>query len=87
MHLQIFKRMSRPVIQRSLEPAGITPANIMKTYVSDETMLKVLRRNLEVNTDDFPILEFSAPRSLFLNQSKEIARSLYQLKYLVGQTD
>ena len=84
---QIFKRMSQPVIQRSLEPTGIKPANIMKIYVSDETMLKALRRNLEINTDDFPILEFSAPRSLFLNQSKEIAKSLYQLKYLVSQTD
>ena len=79
--------MSNPVIQRSLEQSGITPANIMKAYVSDETMLKVLRRNLEVNTDDFPVLEFSAPRSLFLNQSKDIAKSLYQLKYLVAQTD
>jgi hypothetical protein len=85
--LQIFNRMTRPAIKRSLDPAEITPENIMKIYVSDETMLKVLRRTLEVNTDDFPILEFSAPRSLFLNQSKEIAQSLHQLKYLAGQTD
>ena len=83
----IYQRMSNSAIQKSLERSGITTKNILNAYVSDETMLKVLRRNLEVNTDDFPVLEFSAPRSQFVNQSKEIVRSLYQLKYLAAQTD
>jgi hypothetical protein len=44
-----------------------------------------LKKNLEVNTDDFPVLEFSAPRSLFVNQSKEIVKSLYYYKSLAEQ--
>jgi spermidine synthase len=83
----IYQRMSNQAVQQSLEKSGITTRNIFKAYVSDETMLKVLRRNLEVNTDDFPVLEFSAPRSQFVNQSKDIVQSLHQLKYLAAQAD
>ena len=77
---KISERMSKPEVQMSLERSNIRPDNIFKGYVSDERLLKVLRKNLEVNTDDFPVLEFSAPRSLFVNQSKEIIKSLYYYK-------
>jgi spermidine synthase len=79
---RIAERMSKPEVQMSLERSNIRPDNILKGYVSDERLMKVLRKNLEINTDDFPILEFSAPRSLFVNQSKEIVKSLYYYKSL-----
>ncbi len=82
---RISQRMSKPEVQMSLERSNIRPDNILKGYVSDERLLKVLKKNLEVNTDDFPVLEFSAPRSLFVNQSKEIVKSLYYYKSLAEQ--
>jgi len=84
-HARIAQRMSKPAVQLSLERSNIKPSNILKGYVADERLLKVLRRNLEINTDDFPVLEFSAPRSLFVNQSKEIIKSLHYYKYLAEQ--
>lgn len=82
---RISKRMSKPEVQMSLEKSNIRPDNILKGYVSDEGLMKVLRKNLPVNTDDYPVLEFSAPRSLFVNQSKEIVKSLYYYKSLAEQ--
>lgn len=82
---RIAERMSKPQVQLSLERSNIRPDNIMKGYISDERLMKVLRKNLPVNTDDYPVLEFSAPRSLFVNQSKEIVKSLYYYKSLAEQ--
>jgi len=83
---RITERMSKPEVQKSLERSNIRPDNIFKGYISDERLMKVLRKNLPVNTDDYPVLEFSAPRSLFVNQSKEIVKTLYYYKYLAEQT-
>jgi spermidine synthase len=82
---RIAQRMSRPEVQLNLERSNIRPDNIFKGYISDERLMKVLRKHLEINTDDYPILEFSAPRSLFVNQSKEIVKSLYYYKSLAEQ--
>lgn len=82
---RIAERMSKPQVQLSLERSNIRPDNILKGYISDERLMKVLRKNLPVNTDDYPVLEFSAPRSLFVNQSKEIIKSLYYYKTLAEQ--
>jgi spermidine synthase len=82
---RISQRMIKPDVQLSLERSNIRPDNILKGYVSDERLLKVMRKNLEINTDDFPVLEFSAPRSLFVNQSKQIIKSLYYYKFLAGK--
>jgi hypothetical protein len=53
--------------------------------VSDERILKPLKKAVPLNRDDHPILEFSAARSIFLNQSIEIAQSLYVLRGLADR--
>jgi spermidine synthase len=72
----LTKRMSEPAVAWSLRRSAITPQYLIQKYIGDEAMMKVLRNTLPVNLDDHPILEFSAPKSLFINQSSEIARAL-----------
>lgn len=71
--------LSRPDVAKSLAGSNITPSTIFEDYVSDERIVKLLRSSLPINTDDHPVLEFSAPRSLFLNQAKTIQRTLYEM--------
>jgi spermidine synthase len=76
------QRMSDPVVAWSLRRSAITPEYLIGKYVGDERMMKALRRSLPINTDDHPILEFSAPRSVFVNRSVEIARSLHAFQQI-----
>jgi len=39
-------------------------------------MVKVLSESIPLNVDDHPVLEFSAPRSLFINDAERIAKEL-----------
>lgn len=79
---EYHQRMSLPQVERSMQIAGLTLSELSRRYVSDERILKPLKKNVPLNTDDHPILEFSAARSIFLNQSIEIAQSLYILRGL-----
>lgn len=83
---RIESRFSAPAVRRSLEPSGITSSTVFERYVTDERIMKLLRSTLPVNTDDHPVLEFSAPRSLFLNQSKEITRALYEMWRMANES-
>ena len=74
-----------PEVQQSVIRSGITTANLLKKYLSDERIVKILRVDLPINTDDHPILEFSAPKSMFLNQSEQIVRGLYELRLIADQ--
>jgi spermidine synthase len=76
----LSQRMSEPAVAWSLRRSAITPEYLMQRYVGDERIVKLLRRGVPLNTDDHPILEFSAPRSLFVNHSAEIARTLIALQ-------
>lgn len=76
----LSQRMSEPAVAWSLRRSAITPEYLMQRYVGDERIVKLLRRGIPLNTDDHPILEFSAPRSLFVNHSAEIARTLIALQ-------
>jgi spermidine synthase len=83
----LAKRMSEPEVEQSLIRSDLTPQNLLKKYVGDERMVKLLRSTLPVNTDDHPILEFSAPQSLFWNRSAEIRAAMAELKRIADQTD
>ena len=72
----LMRRMSDPAVAWSLRRSSITPEYLKRIYVGDERLLKVLRQDLPLNVDDHPILEFSAPKSVFINQSAEIRKSL-----------
>lgn len=76
---------AKPAVRKSLAPSRITSSTIFEDYVTDERIMKLLRATVPVNTDDHPVLEFSAPRSLFLNQSKTIARTLYEMWRMATQ--
>lgn len=76
---RIEARINTPGIRASLERCGITSSTVFEKYVTDERILKLLKPTVPVNTDDHPYLEFSAPRSLFLNQSRDITRMLYEM--------
>lgn len=79
------QRMSIPQVERSMQIAGLNLSELSRRYVSDERILRPLKKNVPLNTDDHPILEFSAARSIFLNQSIEIAQSLYLLRGLADR--
>ena len=83
---RIARRMLQRAVYNSLVRSNISSSTVFEAYVSDERILKLLRASLPVNTDDHPILEFSAPRSLFLNQSREITRSLYEMWRMANET-
>jgi hypothetical protein len=70
------QKMSDPLIAWSMGRSRITPTMLMQKYVGNEGMVKVLRESIPLNVDDHPILEFSAPKSLFVNDSARIAKSL-----------
>jgi hypothetical protein len=74
------QRMSIPEVERSMKIAGLSLSELSRRYASDERILKPLKKTVPINTDDHPVLEFSAARSIFLNQSIEIAQSLYILR-------
>jgi len=78
--VRIAEGISPPEVRASLERCRLTPTNLWERYVADERIIRILRSSLPVNTDDHPILEFSAPRSLFWDHSDEIIRGLYELK-------
>jgi spermidine synthase len=84
---RISQRLSVPAVRDSLAPSGIDASNLYGLYVTDERIVKVLRKTLPLNTDDHPVLEFSAPRSLFLNQSRDIVRSLYELWRIASESE
>ena len=70
------RRMSDPLIAMSLRRSAITPAMLMRKYIGNEGMVKVLSESIPLNVDDHPVLEFSAPRSLFINDAERIAKEL-----------
>jgi len=70
------QRMSDPLIAWSLHRSAITPGMLMRDYVGHENMIKVLRHSIPLNLDDHPVLEFSAPKSLFVDDSAQIAKAL-----------
>ena len=76
----LARRMSDPAVAWSLRRSKINLSYLKNIYVGHENMLKVLRPGIPLNVDDHPILEFSAPKSVFLNQATEIRRSLLALR-------
>lgn len=83
---RIEQILTQPQVVKSLVGSNITASTIFEDYVSDERIVKLLRSNLPINTDDHPVLEFSAPRSLFLNQAKTIQRTLYEMWRLANES-
>ncbi len=76
----ITDRMAEPEAHESLKRSNLTPENLLRKYAGDERIVQVLRMSFPINTDDRPILEFSAPKSLFWNKSQEIAHDIYTLR-------
>jgi spermidine synthase len=73
------------VLQENLVRSNLRPENIIRHYLGDEQVLRPLRRELPLNTDDRPVLEFSAPRSLFWDHSREIIADLLELRKLARE--
>ena len=78
------QRMFEPAVWWSLQRASITPDYLFRRYIGDEKMINVVRKTIPLNVDDHPVLEFSAPKSLFVNHSNQIARSLIAFQRLAG---
>ncbi len=78
----LAQRMSDPAVWWSMHRSFITPDYLFARYVGDDRMMQVVRKTVPLNVDDHPILEFSAPKSLFVNHSSQIARSLITFQRL-----
>jgi spermidine synthase len=82
---KIEAEMLEPDVLKSMERSNLSTANLLKKYLSNERIVKILRVDIPLNTDDHPILEFSAPKSMFFNHSEEIVRGLYELRLIADQ--
>src|SRR5207248_8316203 len=60
---KIEQALAEPDVEKNLERSNINASNLLQRYVGDERLAEVLEKSLPENTDDRPILEFSAPRS------------------------
>jgi spermidine synthase len=76
----IQQRLLLPEVARNVEPSGITVGSLLRYYAGDERMVAMMDPSLPLNTDDRPVLEFSAPRSLFFDRSASIRRTLRELQ-------
>jgi spermidine synthase len=80
----LLQRMSEPAVWWSLQRSSITPDYLFQRYIGDEKMMKVIRKSIPLKVVDHPILEFSAPKSLFVNDAERIARSLIAFQKLAA---
>lgn len=81
----IDAELLKPEVLKSMSRSNLTSEKLLKKYLTDERIVKILRRNLPLNTDDHPILEFSAPKSMFRNDSDQIVRGLYELRRIADE--
>lgn len=78
----VDKRIKSEPIQKDLKDAAITSAEqLIAHYLFDEKKLRGFVRNTKLHTDDKPILEFSAPFSLYQDT---IGENIVQLGNLKG---
>lgn len=67
--------------QESMKILGMkAPAAFFAYYITESAALKPLFETALLNTDDLPLLEYSAPRSLYLNTSLYNLEGLYAYK-------
>ncbi|HET6267540.1 MAG TPA: fused MFS/spermidine synthase, partial [Acidobacteriota bacterium] len=76
----IQRRLTAPDVERNVVRSNISVGSLLRNYVGNERMVKVLDKRLPINTDDHPVLEFSAPHSLFENRARQITRDLIWLQ-------
>jgi spermidine synthase len=63
---------SNPEIEESLRQAGFDrPTSIVSSLLLGPDDLRALSKGGQLNTDDLPRLEFSAPRSLYRTDARE----------------
>ncbi len=73
----LARRLALPEIQAELAPSGLGHLEeLLPLLTADTAMAERFSAGAPVNTDDRPILEFSAPRSLLEIHSGEIVREL-----------
>jgi spermidine synthase len=64
--LDVFRRASRPQVAEDLAASGVPdPWYLLGGYVFGPQELSEFARGTRLNTDDFPVLEFSSPLSLY----------------------
>lgn len=76
----IQRRLMIPNVSRNVEPSGITVGSLLRYYAGNEGVVTMMDPDLPLNTDDHPVLEFSAPRSFFVNRSASIAQAILDLQ-------
>lgn len=66
-YLQLAKRYNIPSVREDMQRLDIRePLALLSCYLLDEEGVAQLTAGSRINTDNLPILEFSAPRSLYL---------------------
>lgn len=67
--------------QKALMSINITvPDAIFAHYIADASQLATVLKTAGFNTDDLPVLEFSAPKSLYAETALANIKGLYRLK-------
>ena len=65
---RLVEQMGRPEIRDDLGRVGLSdPLRLLSYFVMDESSVAAFSAGAVLHTDDRPILEFSAPKSLFAN--------------------
>jgi spermidine synthase len=72
-------QLQSPEVRQSFRMANITAQTFVRDYAGNERILSLLPHGLALHTQDHPLLAYSAPRSIFIDRSQEIADALRAL--------
>ncbi|MBD3180748.1 tetratricopeptide repeat protein, partial [Candidatus Poribacteria bacterium] len=76
-YLELAKRYNIPGVLEDMQRLSIRePLAILSCYLLDEDGVAKMVSGAEINTDDHPILEYSTPRSLYMNTANANHRML-----------
>lgn len=70
-----------PDFKKDLDSIKIVEPDILFThYITEKSLIEPILKNNRINTDNLPILEFSAPLYLYTDVEKLISKGLYSFK-------
>ena len=75
---EVLERPLRPKTRKDLERGGfVSLQDMLQTYAGGTRLVEEFSRGAPVNTDNLPILEFTAARNLTEDLSREIRRAIF----------
>jgi spermidine synthase len=84
----LARRLQAPAVRKSLELASIDSVEgLLARQVLSSRGVAAATRSGPLNTDQFPLLEYDAPRGFFAGQDAQLFSSFDERRYSVGRAD